>query len=160
MRPFGCPVTILNTLDPLGKARVEIVLDKDYILLPLWTQDLLFSSSSKDSLGAGYKPSGEEEKKDAEGPGNIDSEGRNDQDEGISFVQEDAESQGRYDCDIEVNTASTLITTASINITNVEPVTTANAPITTVGVSVSTAEPSTPPPPTTTLIEDEDLIIS
>nr|GEV77840.1 putative ribonuclease H-like domain-containing protein [Tanacetum cinerariifolium] len=36
------------------------------------TQDILFSSSSKDSPGAGCKPSREEEKKDAEGPGNID----------------------------------------------------------------------------------------
>nr|GEV32000.1 hypothetical protein [Tanacetum cinerariifolium] len=35
-----------------GKARVEIVPDKDYILLPLWTQDPPFSSSSKDSPGA------------------------------------------------------------------------------------------------------------
>nr|GEV41610.1 ribonuclease H-like domain-containing protein [Tanacetum cinerariifolium] len=56
------------------KARVERVPDKDYILLPLWTQDLLFSSSSKDSPGTGCKPSGEEEKKDDEGPENIDSE--------------------------------------------------------------------------------------
>nr|GEX14445.1 ribonuclease H-like domain-containing protein [Tanacetum cinerariifolium] len=85
MRPFGYPVTIFNTTDHLGnqsngstctkacdnvgKTRVDTVLDKDYILLPLWTQDLLFSSSSKDSLGAVFKPSGEEEKKDAEDPG-------------------------------------------------------------------------------------------
>nr|GFB28390.1 hypothetical protein [Tanacetum cinerariifolium] len=55
-----------------GKARVETVTDKDYILLPLRTQNLLFSSSSKNSPGAGCKPSGEEKKKDVEGPGNID----------------------------------------------------------------------------------------
>ncbi|GKC98793.1 putative ribonuclease H-like domain-containing protein [Tanacetum coccineum] len=90
-------------------------------------------------------------------------QGRNiaefDQDEGILFIQEDAETQGRYGHDIEVNTASTLITTASINITNAEPVTTASAPITTADVSVSTAKPSTPPT-TTTLIEYENLTIS
>nr|GEU31932.1 ribonuclease H-like domain, reverse transcriptase, RNA-dependent DNA polymerase [Tanacetum cinerariifolium] len=119
MRPFGCPVTILNTIDHLskfdgkadegffigystnskafrvfnsrtrivkenvyvvtgnqsngsagtkacnnvGKTRVKTVPDKHYILLPLWTQDLPFFSSSKDSPGAGYQPSGEEEKK-------------------------------------------------------------------------------------------------
>nr|GEW84174.1 ribonuclease H-like domain-containing protein [Tanacetum cinerariifolium] len=57
-----------------GKARVETVPDKDYILLPLWNQDPLFSSSSKDSLGDGFKPSKEKEKKDAEGPGNEDNE--------------------------------------------------------------------------------------
>ncbi|GKF55901.1 hypothetical protein Tco_0166241, partial [Tanacetum coccineum] len=80
MRPFGCPVTILNTLDHLGikacdnacKARVETVPGKDYILLPFLTQDPLFSSSSKDSPDAGFKPSGEEEKKDDEAPENED----------------------------------------------------------------------------------------
>nr|GEX23005.1 hypothetical protein [Tanacetum cinerariifolium] len=45
-----------------GKISVETVPDKDYILLPLWTQDLPFSSSSNDSPGAGFKPSREEEK--------------------------------------------------------------------------------------------------
>ncbi|GJV52651.1 putative ribonuclease H-like domain-containing protein [Tanacetum coccineum] len=69
-------------------------------------------------------------------------QGRNeDEDEDISWFQEDAETQGRYAHDINVTTAS--------------------APITTAGVSVSTAEPSTPPTTTTTtLIENEDLIIS
>nr|GEW75264.1 ribonuclease H-like domain-containing protein [Tanacetum cinerariifolium] len=38
------------------------------------TQDPPFSSSSKDSPGAGYKPSGKEEKKDVEDPGNEDNE--------------------------------------------------------------------------------------
>ncbi|GKD30949.1 hypothetical protein Tco_1241727, partial [Tanacetum coccineum] len=89
-------------------------------------------------------------------------QGRNeiDQDEGISWFQEDAETQGRYGHDTEINTASTSITTASINITTAEPVITASAPIATAGVSVSTAEPSTPPTTTTTFIEDEDLTIA
>ncbi|GJW20238.1 hypothetical protein Tco_0030860 [Tanacetum coccineum] len=82
-----------------------------------------------------------------------------DQDEEISWFQEDAETQGRYGHDTEINTASTSITTANINITNAEPITTASAPITTAGVSVSTTEPSTPPT-TTILIEDEDLTIA
>nr|GFB16514.1 hypothetical protein [Tanacetum cinerariifolium] len=83
----------------------------------------------------------------------------NDQDERISFVQ-DVEIQGRYGHDIEINTGSTLITTASINITTAELVTSISAPITTVGVSVSTAEPSTSPTTTTTVIKDEDLTIA
>nr|GEV24960.1 ribonuclease H-like domain-containing protein [Tanacetum cinerariifolium] len=58
----------------VGKTRVETVSDKDYILLPLWTQDPLFSSSLKDSLGAGFKPSAEGEKKDAKDLRNKDSE--------------------------------------------------------------------------------------
>nr|GEZ32203.1 uncharacterized mitochondrial protein AtMg00810-like [Tanacetum cinerariifolium] len=60
--------------DNVGKARVETIPDKDYILVPLWTQDLLFSSSSKDSPGAGSKPSREEENKDAKDLGNKDNE--------------------------------------------------------------------------------------
>nr|GFB95975.1 hypothetical protein [Tanacetum cinerariifolium] len=57
-----------------GKARVKTVPDKDYILLPLCTQDPLFSSSSKDSTGDGFKPSRDEEKKDAKDPWNEDNE--------------------------------------------------------------------------------------
>ncbi|GJZ10428.1 hypothetical protein Tco_0545187, partial [Tanacetum coccineum] len=70
-------------------------------------------------------------------------QGRNeiDQEEGISWFQEDAETQGRYGHDIEINTASTSITTASINITIDEPFITASAPVAIAGVSVSTAEP-------------------
>ncbi|GJV22915.1 hypothetical protein Tco_1375610 [Tanacetum coccineum] len=64
MRPFGCPVTILNTIDHLGKfdgkadegtkasdnagqARKETEPVKDYILLPLWTADLPYSQDPK-----------------------------------------------------------------------------------------------------------------
>ncbi|GJZ83276.1 ribonuclease H-like domain-containing protein [Tanacetum coccineum] len=126
MRPFRCPVTILNTIDHLGKfdgkadegffvgysinskafrvfnsrtriveenlhvqfsentpnivgstkacddagkARMKTVPGKDYILLPLWPADPLFSQSSKSSLDAGFKPSGDDEKKVTEEPG-------------------------------------------------------------------------------------------
>ncbi|GJX47876.1 hypothetical protein Tco_0273066, partial [Tanacetum coccineum] len=104
MRPFGCPVTTLNTIDHLGsgpnwlfdidalkksmnykpivagnqssgnagtkacnvagKARMETVPGKYYIMLPMWPADPLFSQNSKDSLDVGFKPLGEEEKKD------------------------------------------------------------------------------------------------
>ncbi|GJT77909.1 ribonuclease H-like domain-containing protein [Tanacetum coccineum] len=115
MRPFGCPVIILNTIDHLGsgpnwifdidaltksinykpvvagnksngstgtkavcdnagKARMKTIPGKDYILLQLSIQDPPFSSSSKDSPDAGFKPSREEENKDAEDPGNEDCE--------------------------------------------------------------------------------------
>ncbi|GKD70064.1 hypothetical protein Tco_1324154, partial [Tanacetum coccineum] len=48
--------------------------NKFYKLLPLWTQDPPFSSRSKNSPDAGFKPSGEEEKKDDEDPRNEYSE--------------------------------------------------------------------------------------
>nr|GEU64711.1 hypothetical protein [Tanacetum cinerariifolium] len=57
-----------------GKARVETVPDKDYILLLLRTQDPLLSSSSKDSPSDGFKPSGMEEKNDAKNPRNEENE--------------------------------------------------------------------------------------
>ncbi|GKD74240.1 hypothetical protein Tco_1332522, partial [Tanacetum coccineum] len=60
--------------DNAGKARMETVPGKDYIMLPVWPADPLFSQSSKDSLDDGFKPSGDEEKKDAKDPGNEDNE--------------------------------------------------------------------------------------
>ncbi|GJW08001.1 putative ribonuclease H-like domain-containing protein [Tanacetum coccineum] len=68
--PLGGTKTCKNA----GKARVETILGKDYILLLFLNQDLPFSSSSKDSPNAGFKPLGEEEKKDVEHPENEDSE--------------------------------------------------------------------------------------
>ncbi|GKD06918.1 hypothetical protein Tco_1186603, partial [Tanacetum coccineum] len=44
---------------------METIPGKDYILLPLWTADPPFSQSSKSSPDAGFKPSGNDEKKDA-----------------------------------------------------------------------------------------------
>nr|GEX73402.1 hypothetical protein [Tanacetum cinerariifolium] len=147
MRPFGCPVTILNTIDHLGKfdgkaddgffigystnskafrvfnsrsmiveenlhvkfskTRVGTVPDKDYILLPLWTEDLLFSSSTKDSPGVGYKPSGEEEKKDTEDPENQDSV--------ASFTKEPRVNQEKHNvnCTNRVNAVSLTVNAAS-----------------------------------------------
>ncbi|GJS81431.1 retrovirus-related pol polyprotein from transposon TNT 1-94 [Tanacetum coccineum] len=49
-----------NACDNAGKARMETIPGKDYLLLPLSTQDPPFSSSSKDSPDAGFKPSREE----------------------------------------------------------------------------------------------------
>ncbi|GKD83356.1 hypothetical protein Tco_1350195, partial [Tanacetum coccineum] len=49
--------------DDAGKARMETVPRKDYILLPLWTADPPFSQSLKSSPDARFKPSGDDEKK-------------------------------------------------------------------------------------------------
>ncbi|GJZ16941.1 putative ribonuclease H-like domain-containing protein [Tanacetum coccineum] len=54
--------------DDAGKARMETVPGKDYILLPLWTVDPPFSQSSKSSPDAGFKPSRDDEKKVTEEP--------------------------------------------------------------------------------------------
>ncbi|GJZ02270.1 ribonuclease H-like domain-containing protein [Tanacetum coccineum] len=49
--------------DDTGKARMETVPGKDYIMLPLWIADPPFSQSLKSSPDAGFKPSGDDEKK-------------------------------------------------------------------------------------------------
>ncbi|GJS62801.1 ribonuclease H-like domain-containing protein [Tanacetum coccineum] len=54
--------------DDAGKARMETIPSKDYILLPLWPADPLFSQSSKSSPDDGFKPSGDDEKKVTEEP--------------------------------------------------------------------------------------------
>ncbi|GJW62700.1 putative ribonuclease H-like domain-containing protein [Tanacetum coccineum] len=56
--------------DDAGKPRMETVPGKYYILLPLWTADPPFSQSLKSSPDAGFKPSGDDEKKVTEEPGN------------------------------------------------------------------------------------------
>ncbi|GJU22212.1 putative ribonuclease H-like domain-containing protein [Tanacetum coccineum] len=60
--------------DDAGKARMETVPGKDYILLPLWTANTPFTQSSKSSPDAGFKPSGDDGKKVDEDP-RKDSEG-------------------------------------------------------------------------------------
>nr|GEU42734.1 putative ribonuclease H-like domain-containing protein [Tanacetum cinerariifolium] len=64
----------IKACDNVGKTKMVTVHDIYYILLPLWAQDPPFSYSLRNSLGVGFKPSGEEEKKDAKDLGNKDSE--------------------------------------------------------------------------------------
>ncbi|GJY50519.1 putative ribonuclease H-like domain-containing protein [Tanacetum coccineum] len=49
--------------DDAGKARMESVPGKDYLLLPLYPADPLLSQSLKSSPDDGFKPSGDDEKK-------------------------------------------------------------------------------------------------
>ncbi|GJS28634.1 ribonuclease H-like domain-containing protein, partial [Tanacetum coccineum] len=164
MRPFRCPVTILNTIDHLGmfdgkadegffvgystniKAfrvfnnRTRIVEENLHVQFientpnvagsgPNWIFDIdaltnsmnykpvvagnqssdpPFSFSSKDSPNAGFKPSGEEEKKDAENPRN---EGGNPSEEGERVNQEKDASVNNINT---INTVSLTINAASI----------------------------------------------
>ncbi|GJW20283.1 ribonuclease H-like domain-containing protein [Tanacetum coccineum] len=48
-----------KTYNDAGKARMETIPSKDYILLPLWHADLPFSQNSMSSPDAGLKPSGD-----------------------------------------------------------------------------------------------------
>ncbi|GJT53819.1 putative ribonuclease H-like domain-containing protein [Tanacetum coccineum] len=102
MRPFGCPVTILNTIDHLGKfdgkadegffvgystnskafrvfnSRTRIVEENLHVQFSENTpilqevQKHVMMQNLKDSPYVGFNPSGEEEEKDTEDPGNED----------------------------------------------------------------------------------------
>nr|GEU63310.1 hypothetical protein [Tanacetum cinerariifolium] len=54
--------------DDAGKARMETVPGKYYILMPLWTSDLLISQESKTSQDDGFQPSSDDGKKVDEDP--------------------------------------------------------------------------------------------
>ncbi|GJX42578.1 putative ribonuclease H-like domain-containing protein, partial [Tanacetum coccineum] len=104
MRPFGCPVTILNTIDHLGKfdgkadegffvgysinskafrvfnSRTRIVEENMHVQFSENTPNIAGSGqSSKSSPDAGFKPSGDNEKKVTEEPGKEGGDSSNDQ---------------------------------------------------------------------------------
>ncbi|GKB31212.1 putative reverse transcriptase, RNA-dependent DNA polymerase [Tanacetum coccineum] len=138
-RPFGCPVTILNTIDHLGKfdgkadegffvgystnskafrvfnSRNMIVEENQHVkFIVAWNQsngsaDPSFSSSSKDSPNARFKPSGEEEKKDAKDLENEDSEVPNTEEP--RFNQEQDANVNNTN---NINTVSPIVNAADI----------------------------------------------
>ncbi|GJV98884.1 ribonuclease H-like domain-containing protein [Tanacetum coccineum] len=55
--------TCTKACDDAGKARIETVPGKDYIMLPLWPTDPLFSQNSKSSPDVEFKSSSDGEKK-------------------------------------------------------------------------------------------------
>ncbi|GJY26233.1 ribonuclease H-like domain-containing protein [Tanacetum coccineum] len=103
--------------DNAGKARVEIVPGKYYILLPLWTQDPPFSSCSKDSPDAGFKASGGEEKKDAEDLGNESGNSPERKDSEVPSTEEpriNQEKDANVNSTNNINTVSPTVNDSSI----------------------------------------------
>ncbi|GJV09658.1 putative ribonuclease H-like domain-containing protein [Tanacetum coccineum] len=99
--------------DDAGKARRETVPGKDYILLPLWPADPLLSQNSKSSPDAGFKPSGDNEKKVTEEPGKEGGDSSNDQEKEDDNVNSTN----------NVNTASDGNNTNNVNVKNPKRVT-------------------------------------
>ncbi|GKD95225.1 hypothetical protein Tco_1375062 [Tanacetum coccineum] len=93
----------------LGKTRIETVPGKYYILLPLWTADPPFSQSLKSSPDAGFKPTGDDEKKVTEEPRK---EGGDPSKEG---ERDDQEKEDDVNNTNNVNTVSSTINAASTN---------------------------------------------
>ncbi|GJS52401.1 putative ribonuclease H-like domain-containing protein [Tanacetum coccineum] len=168
MRPFGCPVTILNTLDHQGKfdgkadegffvgystnskafrvfnSRTTIIEENLHVKFseetpniagngPIWLFDIdaltksinykpvvagnqsngsvdpSFSSNSKYSPDAGFKPLGEEEKMDAKHPENENSEVPDTEEPRVNQEQDESNNSTN-----NVNTVSSIVNTASI----------------------------------------------
>ncbi|GJS96328.1 hypothetical protein Tco_0803296 [Tanacetum coccineum] len=68
--------------DDAGKARMELVPGKDYILLPLWTADPPFLTYQRVLLMLGFKPSSDDGKK-------VDEDSRNSEDDDEDVGAED-----------------------------------------------------------------------
>ncbi|GJT12691.1 putative ribonuclease H-like domain-containing protein [Tanacetum coccineum] len=127
IRPFRCPVTIVNTIDHLG-SRPNWLFDINaltksinYKLVVAWNQsngsagtkacdDACKARMETDSPNAGFKPLREEEKKDAEDPGNEDSE-----------VPSTKEPRFNQEKDANVNNTNTINTVSpTVNAAGIE----------------------------------------
>ncbi|GJU59492.1 putative ribonuclease H-like domain-containing protein [Tanacetum coccineum] len=98
---------------------METTPSKDYILLPMWPADLIFSQNSKESPDAGFKPSEEEEKKDAEDPGNESGNPNEGKDSEVPSIEEPRINQEKDDyinSTNNINTASDENSTNNVNV--------------------------------------------
>ncbi|GJW42323.1 hypothetical protein Tco_0071122, partial [Tanacetum coccineum] len=112
---YGLLYAGTKACDDAGKARMETVPGKDYILLPMWPADPLFSQNLKDSPDVGFKPSREEEKKDAKDPGNEignPTEGKD------SVVLSTEEPRVNQELDASINSTNNINTASDRNNTN------------------------------------------
>ncbi|GJS43757.1 putative ribonuclease H-like domain-containing protein [Tanacetum coccineum] len=108
MRPFGCHVTILNTLDHLGK------FDGNQDAFDVHCGKMvIFDSSSKNASNDEPQPSSDVENKDDEG---VRKESGIDNQERLENSSQDVTTVGP-----SINTASTNINTGSLNINTVSP---------------------------------------
>ncbi|GKD44984.1 putative ribonuclease H-like domain-containing protein, partial [Tanacetum coccineum] len=94
---------------PNCQAGKKTVSSQEYILLPFLTQDLSFFSNSKDSLDAGFKPLGEEEKIDVEHPENENSKVPNTKEPRVNQEQDESINSTN-----NTNIVSSTVNTASI----------------------------------------------
>ncbi|GJX52992.1 putative ribonuclease H-like domain-containing protein [Tanacetum coccineum] len=134
--------------DDAGKASMETVPVKDYILLPLWPTDPLLSQSLKSSPDAGFKPLGDDEKKVTKKP---EKEG------GDSSKYSECSDQEKDD---NVNSTNNVNTASDGNITNnvnavSSTVNAAGIKVNAVGIKTSIELPDDPNMPTL-----EDIIYS
>ncbi|GKG24901.1 hypothetical protein Tco_0395529, partial [Tanacetum coccineum] len=101
---------------PCSTQYFEANTGKDYILLPMWPADPLFSHS-KESPNARFKPSGEEEKIDTKDPGNENAASGKDGE--VPSTEEPREDQRvNQELDASINNTNNINTTSDGNNTN------------------------------------------
>ncbi|GKE78939.1 putative ribonuclease H-like domain-containing protein [Tanacetum coccineum] len=108
---------------------MEMLPGKDYILLPLWPVEALFSQNSKSSPDAGLKPSGEDEKKVTEEPGKEGGDSSNDQEkyDNINSTN-NINTAGDGNNTNNVNAVSLTVNPAGIEVNVVDPKTSIKLP--------------------------------
>ncbi|GKB22350.1 uncharacterized mitochondrial protein-like protein [Tanacetum coccineum] len=145
----------IKACNDAGKARMETVPGKDYILLPMWPADPLFSQDLKSSPDAGFKPSREEEKKDAEDPKNKDSEVPSTEE-----PREDWYQRVNQVLDAGINSTNNINTASDGNSTN--NVNVVSSTVNVAGIEVNVVDPKTSIelPSDPTMPELEDIVYS
>ncbi|GJU69269.1 ribonuclease H-like domain-containing protein [Tanacetum coccineum] len=107
----------------VGKVKLgmETVPGKDYIILPMWPANPLFSQDSKSSPNTRFKASREKEKKDAEDPGNEDSEVPSTEEPRVNQEKDDNVSSTNNVNTTSVNSTNTInIVSQTVNVAGIE----------------------------------------
>ncbi|GKA02379.1 putative ribonuclease H-like domain-containing protein [Tanacetum coccineum] len=136
MRPFGCPVTILNTIDHLGNFDEKV--DEGFFVG--------YSTNIKDSPDVGFKPLGEEEKKDAKDLGNESGNPTKGKDSEVSSIEEPRINQNKDDninitIPYQINSTNNINTASDGNNTN--NVNAVSSTVNTAGLEVNVVDPKT-----------------
>ncbi|GJY83515.1 ribonuclease H-like domain-containing protein [Tanacetum coccineum] len=114
MRPFGCHVTILNTLDSLGKfdgksdEGTSEEVSQDCIVMSIWKDTSYFDSPTKDVENGELKTADDAQKQVEDGPNNENAEQERFADDRSI---KDVNAAGKH-----VNTASLDVNTASLDV--------------------------------------------
>ncbi|GKA27294.1 hypothetical protein Tco_0713462 [Tanacetum coccineum] len=130
---------IAGTKDSIvaGQAQTKKELEKEYILIPLCTPDLLISQGPEDCEGyAGMKPTEVDENKALDKSGKHDQEARS---ESERLNQREIQTEHTNNSN-GINTVSTPVSTAGPSFDTIVP----STPVSTAGPSFYTAVPSTP----------------
>ncbi|GJW47174.1 putative ribonuclease H-like domain-containing protein [Tanacetum coccineum] len=152
MTPFGCPVSILNTIDHLG-SRPNWLFDIDALTKlinykPVVTRNQsngtastkACDDNSKDSPDAGFKPSGEEEKMDTEDPRN-ESEASGKDSKVLSTEEPREDQRVNQELDASINNTNNINNASNGNGTN--NVNDVSSTVNAAGIEVNAVNPKT-----------------